>query len=133
MRFISSVATGGVALECEAPKELSSDVLLPKGTPRTFLKSPERASTRWEKRQAKVLDQAKVKMTNKKGSDNAESYWSNLWGKPNDYQRSDEEVKERARRAAAAARRWREYSRKGVDKTPTYKLPEAALNTEDDN
>lgn len=36
---------------------------------------------------------------------------------------TDEEVKERARRAAAAARRWREYSRRGVDKPATYKLP----------
>jgi len=35
-------------------------------------------------------------------------------------------MKERAKRAAAAARRWREYSRRGVDKPPTFKLPEAA-------
>jgi len=38
---------------------------------------------------------------------------------------AEEEVKERARRAAAAARRWREHSRRGTDKPPTYKLPEA--------
>lgn len=38
---------------------------------------------------------------------------------------ADEEVEERARRAASAARRWREYSRKGVDNPPTFKLPEA--------
>ena len=38
---------------------------------------------------------------------------------------AEEEVKERARRAAAAARRWREYSRRGADKAPTYKLPAA--------
>ena len=37
---------------------------------------------------------------------------------------AEEEVKERANRAAAAARRWREYSRKGADKPPMYKLPE---------
>lgn len=42
----------------------------------------------------------------------------------------DVDVKERAARAAAAARRWREYSRKGVDKRPTYKLPEAISNKE---
>ena len=41
---------------------------------------------------------------------------------------AEEEVKERAKRAAAAARRWREYSRKGADKPPTYKLPEAIPN-----
>jgi hypothetical protein len=43
---------------------------------------------------------------------------------------AEEETKERARRAAAAARRWREYSRKGVDKPPAYKLPEAVSNNE---
>nr|GMC72718.1 chaperone protein DnaJ C76, chloroplastic isoform X1 [Ipomoea batatas] len=84
------------------------------------------ASTRWEKRQAKVLGQAKVRMTKKKGSDKTDSYWDNLWGKPRDYQSTEDEAKERAGRAAAAARRWREYSRKGVDKRPTFKLPEAA-------
>lgn len=43
---------------------------------------------------------------------------------------AEEEVKERKKRAAAAARRWREYSRKGVDKPSTYKLPQAASNKE---
>ncbi|XP_059665040.1 chaperone protein dnaJ C76, chloroplastic [Cornus florida] len=81
------------------------------------------ASSRWEKRQAKVLAQAKWRMMKQKDSDKTESYWSNLWGKPQEYQNSEEEVKERAKRAAAAARRWREYSRKGVDKPPTFKLP----------
>lgn len=41
---------------------------------------------------------------------------------------AEEAVKERAARAAAAARRWREYSRKGADKPPTFKLPEAISN-----
>ncbi|WRX10272.1 hypothetical protein QQP08_002759 [Theobroma cacao] len=41
-----------------------------------------------------------------------------------------EEVKERARRAAAAARRWREYSRRGVDEPSTFKLPKAVSNKE---
>jgi hypothetical protein len=40
----------------------------------------------------------------------------------------EEEASERAKRAAAAARRWREYSRRGADKPPTYKLPEAVGN-----
>lgn len=44
---------------------------------------------------------------------------------------AEEEVKERARRAAAAARRWREYSRRGVDKPPTFKLPETISDNED--
>ncbi|KAL6329061.1 hypothetical protein AAG906_007351 [Vitis piasezkii] len=86
------------------------------------------ASTRWEKRQSKALEQAKIRMMKKKGSDKTESYWSNLWGSPKDIQNKEEEVKERAKRAAAAARRWREYSRKGADKPPTFKLPEAISN-----
>lgn len=43
---------------------------------------------------------------------------------------AEEEVKERAKRTAAAARRWREYSRRGADKPPSYKLPEAISNTD---
>lgn len=46
------------------------------------------------------------------------------------YVPAEEEVKERAARAAAAARRWREYSRRGVDKPPSFKLPEALSNKE---
>ncbi|KAM5578383.1 chaperone protein dnaJ C76, chloroplastic [Rosa sericea] len=88
------------------------------------------ASSRWQKRQAKVLEQAKVRMTKQKDSDKTESYWDNVWGKPKDYQSSEEETKERAKRAAAAARRWREYSRRGADKPPSYKLPEAISNNE---
>lgn len=83
------------------------------------------ASSRWEKRQSKVLEKAKLRMMKQKGSNHSDSYWDNLWGKQKEYQNTEEEVKERARRAAAAARRWREYSRKGADKPPTYKLPEA--------
>ncbi|XP_078428308.1 DNAJ heat shock N-terminal domain-containing protein [Wolffia australiana] len=82
------------------------------------------ASKRWEKRQTKMLDKAKVKMSQKNKSDK-DSYWSQVWGNRKDFQNSEEEMKERARKAAAAARRWREYSRRGVDRPPTYKLPEA--------
>ncbi|XP_021273921.1 uncharacterized protein LOC110409032 isoform X2 [Herrania umbratica] len=88
------------------------------------------ACSRWEKRQAKVLEQAKAKMAWQKDSGKTDSYWSNLWGKPQEYKKSEEEVKERARTAAAAARRWREYSRRGVDKPPTFKLPEAVSDKE---
>ncbi|GFS45509.1 DNAJ heat shock N-terminal domain-containing protein [Actinidia rufa] len=77
-----------------------------------------------------VQEKAKVTMMKQKGSDNTESYWSNLWGKPRDQYQNTEDVKERARRAAAAARRWREYSRRGADKPPTFKLPEALSNKE---
>lgn len=80
------------------------------------------ARRRWEKRQVKVLEQAKSRMMRQKGSDQSDS-WSFIWGKHMDYENT-EESKERARRAAAAARRWREYSRRGVDKPPTFKLAE---------
>ncbi|THG13356.1 hypothetical protein TEA_027506 [Camellia sinensis var. sinensis] len=33
-----------------------------------------------------VQAKAKVRMMKQKGSDQTESYWSNLWGKPRDYQ-----------------------------------------------
>ncbi|XP_009593763.1 uncharacterized protein LOC107785583 [Nicotiana tabacum] len=86
------------------------------------------ASIRWEKRQSKVLEQAKIRMMKKKDSEKPESYWDNLWGNAKDYANTDEEVEERTKRAAAAARRWREYSRRGADKPPTFKLPEAISN-----
>ncbi|XP_020237150.1 chaperone protein dnaJ C76, chloroplastic [Cajanus cajan] len=88
------------------------------------------ASSRWEKRQSKVLEKAKLRMMKQEGSDKKNSYWDNLWGKQKEYQSSDEEVEERAKRAASAARRWREYSRRGVDKPPTFKLPEASPGKE---
>ncbi|XP_068659041.1 chaperone protein dnaJ C76, chloroplastic-like isoform X2 [Aristolochia californica] len=46
------------------------------------------ASSRWEKRQMKVLQKAKKWMTNQKGSDKSGAYWNNLWGKAKDYQNS---------------------------------------------
>ncbi|XP_008228978.1 PREDICTED: dnaJ homolog subfamily C member 4 [Prunus mume] len=88
------------------------------------------ASARWQKRQSKVLEQAKMRMMNQKDSDKTESYWDNIWGNTKDNRNSEEEVKERAKRTAAAARRWREYSRRGADKPPSYKLPEAISNTD---
>ncbi|XP_074276052.1 uncharacterized protein LOC141599827 isoform X2 [Silene latifolia] len=81
------------------------------------------ANSRWEKRQSKVLEQARSRMMKQKGSGSPDSFWNDVWGKKKEYQ-STEEVKERANRAAAAARRWREYSRRGADNAPTYKLPE---------
>ncbi|CAA6673018.1 unnamed protein product [Spirodela intermedia] len=87
------------------------------------------ASTRWEKRQTKMLEKVRAKMSKKNGSDK-DSYWNNVWGSRKEYQNTDEEIKERAKKAAAAARRWREYSRRGADRPPTYKLPEAVPNSE---
>ncbi|XP_057954729.1 chaperone protein dnaJ C76, chloroplastic [Malania oleifera] len=88
------------------------------------------ASSRWEKRQLKILQQAKMRVMKQKESDSTGSYWDNLWGQPKDYKNTEEKTEERTRRAAAAARRWREYSRRGVDKPPTFKLPEAVSNQE---
>ncbi|KAK6134384.1 hypothetical protein DH2020_031873 [Rehmannia glutinosa] len=76
------------------------------------------------------MDQARIRMVKQKDSDKTQTYWNNLWGKAKDYENTEEQVKERAARAAAASRRWREYSRRGVDKPPTFKLPEAISNKE---
>ncbi|EYU37338.1 hypothetical protein ABFS82_13G037800 [Erythranthe guttata] len=86
------------------------------------------ASIRWQRRQSKVLEQARMRMAKQKDSDKTPASWSNLWGNEKDYANTEEQVKERAAKAAAAARRWREYSRRGVDKRPTFKLPEAISN-----
>ncbi|KAL6566605.1 hypothetical protein OROMI_015009 [Orobanche minor] len=88
------------------------------------------ASSRWEKRQSKVL-------THKLGRGWRSSKvliklppFGTTFGANRNKMKIQEDVKERAARAAAAARRWREYSRKGVDKRPTYKLPEGISNKE---
>ncbi|XP_066314927.1 uncharacterized protein [Miscanthus floridulus] len=86
------------------------------------------ASSRWEKRQAKVLEKVRRRMSQDDSSKGGS--WSDIWGAPTRYEKNEEEAKERAKRAAAAARRWREYSRKGADKPPTFKLPEAVPSKE---
>jgi len=82
------------------------------------------ASARWEKRQAKVLGKVRTRMVKQENSDTRSS-WSDIWGSPPQDQSNKEEVSERAKRAAAAARRWREFSRRGADRPPTHKLPES--------
>eukprot|EP01018_Ginkgo_biloba_P014972 Gb_36818 [translate_table: standard] len=85
------------------------------------------ASSRWEKRQARALERAKIRMMKEKRAGNAQSYWEGIWGGESrgTYRSTeDEEGRERASKAAAAARRWREYSRKGADRRPTCSLPE---------
>ncbi|KAI0507942.1 chaperone protein dnaJ C76, chloroplastic [Dendrobium catenatum] len=89
------------------------------------------ANRRWEKRQAKVLEKAKSRMMKQKDYYDRSGSWSNLWGNLNRYENTEEEVKERANKAAAAAaRRWREYSSRGADRPPTYKLPDAISKSE---
>ncbi|KAJ9147137.1 hypothetical protein P3X46_029330 [Hevea brasiliensis] len=46
------------------------------------------ANSRWEKRQAKVLEQAKIRIMKQKDSNKTESYWANIWGEPKDYKKS---------------------------------------------
>ncbi|XP_066366713.1 chaperone protein dnaJ C76, chloroplastic-like [Miscanthus floridulus] len=85
------------------------------------------ASSRWEKSQAKVLEKVRTRMVKQENSDTRSS-WSDIWGSPPQDQSNEEEVSERAKIAAAAARRWREFSRRGADRPPTHKLPEAVGN-----
>ncbi|KAL0917783.1 hypothetical protein M5K25_012871 [Dendrobium thyrsiflorum] len=89
------------------------------------------ANRRWEKRQAKVLEKAKSRMMKQKDYYDRSGSWSNLWGNLKRHENTEEEVKERANKAAAAAaRRWREYSSRGADRPPTYKLPDAISKSE---
>ncbi|KAD4585590.1 hypothetical protein R6Q59_035863 [Mikania micrantha] len=81
------------------------------------------ASSRWEKRQNKLLEQAKIRMMRSKDSKAQQPFWTN---QPSRGTSAEDEVKarERASRAAAAARRWRDYSRRGGQKSTSYKLPD---------
>uniref|UniRef100_A0A0D6R8N4 J domain-containing protein n=1 Tax=Araucaria cunninghamii TaxID=56994 RepID=A0A0D6R8N4_ARACU len=89
-------------------------------TPDVFSK----ANSRWEKRQARVLERARIRMMKEKRASKTQSYWDGVWGGDGSYQSTGHNnVREQASRAAAAARKWREYSRKGVDRRPTGSLP----------
>ncbi|KMZ61035.1 Chaperone protein dnaJ [Zostera marina] len=88
------------------------------------------ARRRWEKRQLKALEMARMEMM-KRESAGKESYWEDMWGKRKDSKPSEAEVEERSKRVASAARRWRDYSSRGVDKRPTFKLPENSQSNND--
>eukprot|EP00250_Pteridium_aquilinum_P005577 c15649_g1_i1 orf=395-1531(-) len=85
------------------------------------------ASRRWEKKQARAVEAAKIRMMREKNKDFSGPWWQNLWNQSPDgtdpENPVDPAVQERAAKAAAAARRWREYSRKGADRRPIYNLP----------
>ncbi|CAK9878096.1 unnamed protein product [Sphagnum jensenii] len=70
------------------------------------------ASWRWEKRQAKALERARIRMMKERGSSQKAPWWQGIWSNPGD----DTGAHKRAAKTAAAARRWREYSRQGVDR-----------------
>lgn len=89
------------------------------------------ANRTWEKRQAKVLEKAKLRMMKQKDFYDRTGSWSNLWGNLRRYENTEEEVKGRANKAAAAAaRRWREYSNRGADRPPPFKLPDTISKSE---
>lgn len=99
------------------------------------------ARVRWEKRQAAVLEATRLRMAREHGK-KATSQWGGFWA-PASSEAPPEEEKgkgsantarqagrmynaEKMGKAAAAARRWREYSRSGVDRRPKRVLPAAA-------
>lgn len=85
------------------------------------------ARWRWDKKQARAVESAQVRKMKEKRKKDTGPWWHN-WNQTADAtgpqnEDVDPEIKERAAKAAAAARRWREYSRKGVDRKPIYSLP----------
>ncbi|CAK9274698.1 unnamed protein product [Sphagnum jensenii] len=72
------------------------------------------ASWRWEKRQAKALERARIRMMKERGSSQKAPWWQGIWSNPGGD--DDTGARKRAAKTAAAARRWREYSRQGVDR-----------------
>ncbi|KAH7366256.1 hypothetical protein KP509_18G070000 [Ceratopteris richardii] len=85
------------------------------------------ASSRWDKKQARAVEAAKVRKMKEKRNKDTGPWWQ-AWNQTADRNGSedsavDPELQARAAKAAAAARRWREYSRKGVDRRPIYNLP----------
>ncbi|KAG0585150.1 hypothetical protein KC19_3G262100 [Ceratodon purpureus] len=83
------------------------------------------ASWRWEKRQAKALDRARIRMMKEKGNDAPGSWWQG-WATPGgdeNYRPDDMGARERAAKTAAATRRWREYSRQTSNRKSAFSLP----------
>ncbi|KAI5084259.1 hypothetical protein GOP47_0000428 [Adiantum capillus-veneris] len=83
---------------------------------------------RWDKKQARVVEAAQVRKRKENRNKDTGPWWQNVWNETTDgtgpqHADVDVDLQERAAKAAAAARRWREYSRKGVDRKPTYNLP----------
>lgn len=84
------------------------------------------ASSRWEKRQRRAQERAMIRMRKQKHGGKKQSYWEGFSdgdSKGSNPSSENYSARERASRSAAAARKWREYSRKGVDRRPTCSLP----------
>lgn len=102
------------------------------------------ASHRWEKRQLQSLARARAKMAKeaRKGATKKGGMWGSFWSAPAGEDVGEESEESgaaatgsagkgpsrdaRMAQAAAAARRWREYSRSGVDRRATRALNAAA-------
>ncbi|XP_002994240.2 chaperone protein dnaJ C76, chloroplastic [Selaginella moellendorffii] len=89
------------------------------------------ASTRWEKKQAKARIRAMNRAANARNS-SMHPWWQGMWNqtmgtRPEEWEK---QAGEKRNRAAAAARRWREYSRRGFYGRPTQILPD---NKQDNN
>ncbi|XP_024364480.1 uncharacterized protein [Physcomitrium patens] len=83
------------------------------------------ASWRWEKRQAKALERARIRMMKENGKDAPGAWWQG-WTNPGgdgDFKPDDMGARERAAKTAAASRRWREYSRQNAGRRSVYSLP----------
>eukprot|EP00271_Cylindrocystis_brebissonii_P018596 TRINITY_DN5351_c0_g2_i1.p1 TRINITY_DN5351_c0_g2~~TRINITY_DN5351_c0_g2_i1.p1 ORF type:complete len:396 (+),score=60.88 TRINITY_DN5351_c0_g2_i1:309-1496(+) len=96
------------------------------------------AQWRWRKRQAKAQETTRVRMAKEKGKD-ANSQWAGFWtpaadtfvGEDGSGEAAGADASrvynaEKMARAAAAARRWREYSRSGADRRPKRALAAAS-------
>ncbi|XP_024357455.2 chaperone protein dnaJ C76, chloroplastic [Physcomitrium patens] len=91
------------------------------------------ASWRWEKRQAKAMEQARIRMMKEKGKDAFGAWWQG-WSNPGgdeDFRPDDMGARKRAAKTAAASRRWREYSRQNAGRRSVFSLPRQS-GTEDE-
>ncbi|KAG0553693.1 hypothetical protein KC19_12G031600 [Ceratodon purpureus] len=83
------------------------------------------ANWRWEKRQSKALNRARIRMMKEKGTDSPRAWWWSGWTNPGgdeDFRPDDVGDRERAAKTAAASRRWREYSRQNSGRRSTQTL-----------
>lgn len=93
------------------------------------------ASWRWQKRQAKAMDTVRMRKMKEKGKG---SQWGDFWEPATAAQEPQESTsdrrtgrrydKEKMAQAAAAARRWREYSRSGIDRRATRFIAAASAD-----
>ncbi|CAM6096578.1 unnamed protein product [Calypogeia fissa] len=95
------------------------------------------ASWKWEKRQSRAIDRARIRMMREGGKTGKDAWWNFQWGSKDDEKSAraaaDKYTRERATKTAAAARRWREYSRQGVDRRGIRHLPSTSGSEEEED